>query len=104
MEKEHIRALKSHEPLAHLNLPPLIFTLVPTAAGVAVRGSFFGLRQRPSAVLLQPPLPLVPPSQHVSALTGLQRAVHLIRERIQIFCVYRSGHQSECVCACRRLH
>lgn len=65
--------------MLHLYPPSLIFTLVQTAAGVAVWGSFLRLRKRTSAVLLRPPFPLVPSSQHISALTGLQRAIHLTK-------------------------
>lgn len=65
------------DQVLHLNPPPLVAALGPAAAGEAVRRSFLGLRQRPSAVLLRPPLALVPPQRHVAALVGLQRAVHL---------------------------
>lgn len=61
----------------HLDPPPLVAALRPAAAGEAVWRSILGLRQRPSAVLLRPPLPLVPPQWHVAALIGLQWAVHL---------------------------
>lgn len=63
---------------SHLDLSSLVPAVVPAAAG---RGSFLRLRQRPSAVLLRPPLPLGPPSQYIGSLTGFQRTVHLIRRR-----------------------
>ncbi|TNN51603.1 hypothetical protein EYF80_038179 [Liparis tanakae] len=44
-----------------------------STAGVAVRGSFLGLRQRASAVLLRPSLPLFPPSQHDTDSLFLRR-------------------------------
>lgn len=76
---QNIKAQQSHNLCVHLYPSSLISTRFPTAAGVAVRGSFLGLRQRPSTILLWPPLALVPPYMRISALTGLQRAVHLIR-------------------------
>lgn len=51
--------------------------LYPPSLGAAL--GLVRLGQRPSAVLLGASLPLVPPTQHVGALVGLQGAVHLTR-------------------------